>query len=244
VLWLAHAALLEHVPGAVYPRGWRTGPPDFVGIGAQRCGTTWWYSLLCAHPGVYHPPATPKERHWFDRRPARVERYARLFPRPEGAIAGEWTPRYMFDPWAPALLRRAAPEAKLLVLLRDPIERLASSRAPTFGDDAQAVARGLYHAQLERVLEHFPQEQLLVQQYERCVADPAAELARTYAFLGLDASFVPAGLTARVNASRSPKPELPAERLAELRRTFLPDAERLAAAFPELDLSLWRTLNG
>lgn len=230
------------MPGAVYPRGWRVAPPDFVGIGAQRCGTTWWYELLCAHPDVFRLPATPKERHFFDRRPARVERYARLFPRPAGTVTGEWTPRYMLDPWTLPLLREAAPDARLLVLLRDPIERLASGRPATPEEHDQAVARGLYSVQLQRVLEHFPREQLLVLQYERCAADPAPELRVTYAFLGLDSAFVPPGLAARVNASSRPKAALSAARLAELRATYRADAEALAALFPEIDLALWRTL--
>ena len=52
--------------------------------------------------------------------------YHQQFPRPVDRIAGEWTPRYMYDFWTPPLLARAAPEAKMLVLLRDPIERFRS----------------------------------------------------------------------------------------------------------------------
>ncbi|HTY97786.1 MAG TPA: hypothetical protein VMB91_12145, partial [Solirubrobacteraceae bacterium] len=48
------------------PAGWRTGPPDFVGVGFQRCGTTRWYNLITAHPEVARPVAM-KELHFFDR---------------------------------------------------------------------------------------------------------------------------------------------------------------------------------
>ena len=72
------------------------------------------------------------------RRRADIERYQRYFPVPEGAVAGEWTPGYLIDFWTPELIARAAPEARILVLLRDPIDRfrsglthqLATSREP------------------------------------------------------------------------------------------------------------------
>src|SRR6516162_10204326 len=44
-----------------------TGAPDFVGIGVQKAGTTWWYSLLAAHPDVSSRLDIHKERHFFDR---------------------------------------------------------------------------------------------------------------------------------------------------------------------------------
>ena len=73
-----------------------------------------------------------KEQHFFDRFCAReltdadVAEYHDRFPRKPGQIAGEWTPRYMHDFWTPRLIARAAPEAKLLIMFRDPIERFRS----------------------------------------------------------------------------------------------------------------------
>src|SRR6266581_2247393 len=93
-------------------RGWEVGPPDFVGVGAQRSGTTWWWRLVCDHPRIV--PAE-KEFHFFDEYFARqfseadARAYHRLFPRPSGYLTGEWSPRYMHDFWTPALLRKAAP---------------------------------------------------------------------------------------------------------------------------------------
>jgi hypothetical protein len=51
----------------VAPSGWTVAPPDFVGVGAQKAGTTWWYTLLSSHPGVHAPPGRRKELHYFDR---------------------------------------------------------------------------------------------------------------------------------------------------------------------------------
>ena len=60
-----------------------------------------------------------------------------------------------------------------------------------------AIARGFYDDALRRWIAYFPPEQILVLQYERCVADPTGQLARTYRFLGLE-PFVPDMLGNRV----------------------------------------------
>ena len=123
----------------------------------------------------------------------------------------------MLDAWTPALLREAAPEARLLVLLRDPVERFRSGRTLaenrlTVGSTARAAAnaafnRGLYADQLLRLWRAFPREQVLVLQYERCVADARAQLARTFVFLGLEpdvpSAWIPDGGSTRAVGRRS-----------------------------------------
>lgn len=250
------AAHLPQPP--VAPEGWRPAAPDYVGVGTARSGTTWWDGLLRAHPRVSHPPGTPKEVHFFDELWARglddadSERYHAFFARPEGQLSGEWTPGYMLDVWTPRLLRQAAPDARLLVLLRDPVERFRSGRTLaenrlTVGATARAAAnaafnRGVYADQLLRLWRAFPREQVLVLQYERCLADPLSQLQRTYAFVGLETE-IPAGLdvAARVNASRGPKVSLSPWQAEQLARRYAPENERLAELVPELDLSLWTT---
>ena len=101
-----------------------------------------------------------------------------------------------------AVARRAAPEARLLVLIRDPVERFVSGMAHTpvvpalhLGSVfAEAVTRGQYATALAPWEAELVSGRLLVLQYEACVADPAGQLARTYRFLGLDDDFVPAAL--------------------------------------------------
>ena len=169
-------------------------------MGAQKAGTSWWNRLIEAHPDVVHAGGLKKELHFFDRSwetafgDDDVRRYHRYFPVPEGKVAGEWTPGYLIDFWTPGLIARAAPDARILVLLRDPIDRfcsglthqLATSREPLRHRDIQgAFQRGIYAPQLRRVLAAFPREQVWVGQYEACRADPARELAHTYAFLDL-----------------------------------------------------------
>ena len=101
-----------------------TGPPDFVGIGTQKAGTTWWFDAICAHPDVYSRADIHKERHFFGRYavrpfgPAECTQYHDWFPRPPDSLTGEWTPDYIHCPWVPALLARAAPRTRLVLLTR------------------------------------------------------------------------------------------------------------------------------
>jgi hypothetical protein len=228
-----------------------------VGVGSQRCGTTWWFDLITAHPMVAN--ALDKERHFFARfcaepmTDADVEAYRRSFYREEGQIAGEWTPAYGYDFWTPPLLHRAAPEAKLLFLVRDPVARLHSGvehqarltppmDAPQLARICrEAGTRGLYAEPLRRMLDWFPPEQLLVLQYERCVADTAGELRRTYRYLGVDEDFVPADLHSPrgTRAKRDGGFALPPAARDAYVREVAEDVAELGALHPELDLTLW-----
>jgi hypothetical protein len=223
-----------------------TGPPDFVGVGAQRSGTTWWFDLLLSHPQIRPPRGRRKELHFFDRfggeemHEHHIAEYHELFRRRRRQIAGEWTPRYMGDAWTGRLLRRAAPDAKLLVLLRDPVERYRASLAKRMGADSardrgtvyttEAVQRARYAAQLKVLSQFFDLEQVLVIQYEQVMADPIGEYARTLRFLGVDDTFVPRKFRLLCWRGRPPRdPErllrpygLP--RWARLRRTAKPIA--------------------
>lgn len=227
------------------------GPPDFVGIGVQKGGTSWWYELIAAHPGVSASEGIHKERHYLSHfglepfGPAEVEHYHGWFPRRAGTITGEWTPDYLSYPWVPALLAQAAPEAKLLVIVRDPVERFRSGLSfrlsmgalATEATESEAVRQGFYAASLRRFLDYFPADQLLVLQYEQCAADPAGQLAVTYRFLGL-ADHVPEDLRREVNVSGA-KVAIHPDARRRLIDLYAPDVDELVASFPGIDRSLW-----
>ena len=231
------------------------GPPDFIGVGTQRSGTTWWFMSLLEHPAIRAPRYGNKELHFLSRFGGEemtdedIERYHYKFPRREGELVGEWTPRYMHDFWTPRVIRRAAPDAKLLVLFRDPIERFRSGvpkertvpRVRTFDMVvSDAIERGRYATQLSRLREEHPDAQILVLQYEKCVADPVAQYRRTLRFLGADADQPPPDFERRRGRSQAKnKTELWPDLAEALRATLEPEVERLAAAEPEIDVSLW-----
>ena len=108
--------------------------PDFIIIGAQRCGTTSLYNYLAQHPQVL--PATIKETHFYDNNFRRgLNWYRAFFPlarQTNGGrrlVTGESTPYYLFYPHAPARVYETLPDVKLIVMLRNPIDRAFSHYA-------------------------------------------------------------------------------------------------------------------
>jgi len=227
------------------------GPPDYVGIGGTRAGAPGWHRRVLDHPDVSDRRDLPPARHYLshfatDRfGPEHVLEYHRWFPRRPETITGEWTPSYSSLPWVPALLARAAPDARLLMMVRNPVERFrlafaggAEYRVSQAGTaTAEAVERGFYGAQLGRVLEHTRRGRILVLQYEQCRADPDGQLAATYRFLGLDDAYRPDRSRSRVGSPAAPG--LDAEVESRLVDLYRPDVAALAALVPTLDLSLW-----
>jgi hypothetical protein len=231
--------------------GETAGPPDFVGIGVQKGGTSWWYELIADHPCVTSRSDLHKERHYLSRVGAEpfgdteVQAYHGWFPRRAGTITGEWTPDYLGYAWVPGLLARAAPDTKLLVILRDPVERFRSGLSfrlsqGAFATEAtvfDAVRQGFYARCLRRFLNHFPAEQFLVLQYERCAADPAHQLEATYRFLGLP-EHRPDALHRSINVSGE-KVSIDPEARQRLIELYAPDVRDLLTLFPHIDTSLW-----
>ncbi len=232
-----------------------SGPPDFVGVGTQRSGTTWWFQTLLGHPQIRAPKGKRKEQHFFDRFCAQeltgadIAEYHARFPRKPGQIAGEWTPRYMHDFWTPPLIARAAPEAKLLIMFRDPIERFRSgvphrlsrtAEARMEAVTADAIERGRYATQLERVLAYHDAERILILQYEKCVADPATHYRRTLEFLGVDPEHEHDGFQTRRGTTQAAKKQpLWDDMMDGLRAVMEPEVLRLAAMTPEIDIARW-----
>lgn len=103
-------------------------PPEFLIIGAQRCGTTSLYNYLAQHPNVL--PPLVKEIHFFDENWERgLDWYLAHFPVRRNVNRYrtlEATPYYLFDPAVPARVRDTLPNARFIVLLRNPVARAIS----------------------------------------------------------------------------------------------------------------------
>lgn len=255
---------LPRVPDC--PEGWRTGPPGFVIIGAQKSGTTWWQGLMEGHLEIHRPHRQRRELHFFDhfwdRWPdeSQFELYKTYFPRPQGSLIGEKTPGYLYQPWVAPMLKHVAPDAKLIVLMRDPVERYISNlgllkRAGALKGEVgagelgtrehrvvEAMERSRYATQLAWWMNHFPPEQILLLQYERCVADAQVQLNRTYSFLGLRDQNASVQEIARVRKKAKEHVTLPESSREWLAGYYADDVSRLREMMPDLDLSLWKSL--
>jgi len=101
--------------------------PSFLIIGGQRCGTTSLYRYLCEHPDVVEPIG--KELHYFSYKYTKsTPWYQSHFPRmgPSSQQTFEATPYYLFHPAAPGRVHSLLPAARLVVLLRNPVDRAFS----------------------------------------------------------------------------------------------------------------------
>ena len=97
--------------------------PDFLGIGAQKAGSTWLHEMLRLHPDLFLPE--PKEVHYFDRRFHRtLGYYARRFKPAGQRVKGEITPDYSnLSPETIRFIRQVMPDLRLVYLIRNPVER-------------------------------------------------------------------------------------------------------------------------
>jgi hypothetical protein len=185
--------------------------PDFVVIGAMRGGTSQFYRLLVTqHPNVQR--AATKEIHFFDRLERfnkGIEWYRRCFPPPEWrdgrrCITGEATPRYLSDPDVPERMAKVIPKAKLIVLLRNPVDRAYSHyqlsvrrghETRSFEDaireeqeargPSDLLARSIYVDQLLRWRKFFNVEQMLVIKSENFFKHTTDTMQLVQDFLGL-----------------------------------------------------------
>ena len=221
------------------------GMPQFLLIGAARAGTTAIYSYLRQCPEIFMPRV--KEPNFFAfegqtlacRGPGadyinnsitRLADYRDLFATsPPGAVLGEASPLYLFADQAAARIRHHAPDARLVVVLRNPVEQAFShfmyatkQRIEPLTDfvaalnaEDQRIADGWqplfgysrfprYSEQLARYLALFPREQILIRLYEEFERDPATLMQDILAHIGVRSGFRP-DMAVKHNAGGVPK---------------------------------------
>lgn len=201
--------------------------PNFLCIGAPKCATTWLFQCLYEHPAVYIPDF--KEVNFFtvcrwgaDYETKGIDYYTELFGAARrDQIIGDFSPNLLHDPHAPERVKMLLPDARLIVMIRNPIERSRSHyyyvrnrthyRSHSLqdlvedpsADRAAVLSQGLYGQQLEHWLDHFPMEQFLVIRTEEVRDAPEQLFRRACEFVGADPSFVPPSLRQVANPARS-----------------------------------------
>jgi hypothetical protein len=234
----------------------RSRLPNFLLIGAQKAGTTSLFEYLGSHPQVFMPRY--KEPNFFVTEynwSRGLEWYQQWFQAagPASAI-GEASTSYTMYPLhggVPERIASTLSQPKLIYLVRDPINRMVSqylhfvakgtTRAPlerALLADPTYLNNSQYGLQLQRYLDHFPHEQILVVVSEQLRARREQTLAQVFTFLGVPPLSAPSAIASEHN--------LTADKVAPRRLvqpfTLLPNWYRMTGALPEPAKALARKL--
>lgn len=195
--------------------------PTFIGLGGQKCASTWLHVVFRDHPDAY--VTVPKELDFFS------SFYDRGFQWYEANFAGatrqraigEISPSYLPDEDAPARAHAYNPNFRIIVALRDPVERAYSNhlhdiRLGHYSGEDLSFEAGLannpmyldqsrYALHLTRWLKYFPLNQVLVMFQEEIQENPRSEARRLYGFLGMDPDQVSDSIETRANESYLPR---------------------------------------
>lgn len=278
--------------------------PDFLGIGAQKSGTTWLHHNLSQHPEIWMPPV--KELHYLDRDPVSLRKrltkktetmrtarghlrdtvtglgrtsgfedlawasrylfaprndqwYAGLFPIHDGRITGENCLGYAgVQPERVAHIHGLMPRAKIIYLMRNPIDRAWSTTVmhfnkPNFnglsGADLEEVRshiragktrkHGDYLGNLRNWQAHYPNEQIIVGYFDQLLEDPSGLLKDLLDFLGVssDDRHLPGDVGTRQNRGKGDP--IPEEFEALLSELHYEEIELLHEAMPNDYTKRW-----
>jgi len=236
--------------------------PDFFIAGAPKAGTTAVHAALARHPALYMsavkepkffltdgpPPARggPGDVQTYREHVWQRDDYEALFAAaPAGILRGESTPFYLYNRDAQRRIRALIPSARLIVILRDPVERAHSNWAHLWSAGLDPVddfvlacaeeqrrieagwadfwrytSLGRYGDQLEHLYTVFPRDQVLVFRYHALIESPGLVLDQICAFLG-----VPQGVLAEV-----PRENVTAHPQLSLRHRTVAKALRASSA--------------
>ncbi|MGA9853610.1 MAG: sulfotransferase [Gammaproteobacteria bacterium] len=203
--------------------------PTFLGIGAQKAGTTWLYKMLRLHPDIGMP--VQKELHFWDDtilNVATIEHYMSLFGAMSQKVRGEITPSYAILPVDRiALIKYHLPELRLIYILRNPIDRAWSHAKMELAKyvykkkaqppeplsewfeahfrSRESLLRGDYAATLENWLSHYPMKNIKTYIYEEDLQAPKKLLESCCLHIGADPDFYGTGQEAIFNTRIYPE---------------------------------------
>ncbi len=186
--------------------------PDFICVGAQKSGTTTLYNVLRKHTEIYLPKT--KELHYFDHKELKpLECIEREFKESSAhQKKGDITPYYMFHESGAQNIYNVVPHARILILLRDPVERslshywhavskgyepmkpieafeLEKKRISTgrreYHQRNSYMSRSKYMHQIERMEKYFRKEQILIVKSEKLFSGDQSEWNKIYEHIGV-----------------------------------------------------------
>ena len=196
-------------------------PVTFLGIGAQKCASSWIHEVLADHPEVVVP--LRKELDYFSYRFENgFDWYGRQFPsRPSARAVGEISPSYLHEPGVVERVRKHLGSIKVVVSLRDPVERALSQHRhlvrlglvsmndlafeSALACNPSYVEQGMYYRHLSRWVDLLGRENMHVILTDDIHTDRQKTTQALYAFLDVDPTYIPSSLNADSNVSYVPR---------------------------------------
>lgn len=193
-------------------------PPNYLVIGGQRCGSSWIHKCLDEHPQVF--TANPKELHFFNRHFENgVPWYLNHFhPSLDHLAWGEVTPDYIADNESPRRAAEVCPDAKLVLIMREPIERAysiyrlkmgTSLNYPTFeeaiSNHPEILEHGLYFKHITNWYRYFSPDQFLFLTYNDLIHSDQQTISKIFRHIMVDDQFVPTWIGKPLNTAVLPK---------------------------------------
>ena len=190
---------------------------DFIGIGAQKAGSSWIYSCLDDHPEICIPK---KEVHYFSHEKLYAKGlkfYLSIFRQcKKKQCKGEYSTTYLHNQFALDRIIKDMPNTKIIACLRDPIDRAFShynndikagllnpkiTFSQAIHQNSEYINRGLYFDKIKTLIEYKKRDQLLILVYEDSQKNPKKFIQNIYRFLEVDDSFLPPSLYQKINVS-------------------------------------------
>ena len=195
--------------------------PTFFVIGARKSGTTSLWRYMQGHPGIFVPENEKEPKYFVEERGWQrgQEWYESLFAgAPEGSARGDLSTDYSIYPVYSGVPKRIAaliPDARLIYVMRDPIEHMRSAYAYSLwlGTESRPIREALlldarysyeclYALQIEQYLEHFPLSQMLLLTAEDLRFERRETMRRIFSFIGVDPDLCPDNVDEEYNVSR------------------------------------------
>jgi len=196
--------------------------PYFIGIGAQKSGTSWIFANLSSHPEINMPV---KEIHFFSRsrfKDKGVGWYESHF-KEKNKKNGEFSTSYLYDEASASRIYNFYPDVKIIAVLRNPVDRAYSNYLndimageisnkvgffEALKEHPEYVEQGVYVEQIRRYLKYYTQNNIKIMIYEDIKTDPKKFMKKIYEFLKVDTNFVSPDLYQRINPSYVPRNQM------------------------------------
>lgn len=254
-----------NLSGFKCPSGNGGDGPSFFGVGYPKCGTTWLYSMICEHPGVCGN-SVGKEVTFFphhlyhDIPKSDLDSYNGCF---DGGVSGDFSPGYIFHPFVLRQIRENFPGARLIVVLRNPVDAfvshvnqlyrfrrrylgLSGGRGHVFDVFSlfpESAYTFSYSKHLLYLLKLFPMENILFLQYEQLCRYPVRSIQRVYSFIGVDGSFIPGVVGRSVHRSKYVFDKPSFDERCRIADFFEDDVRIVSMVVDDFDMSLWEDFN-